>query len=95
MRQPLDEFAGGGTSWDDRGMSGFGRGEGLLFKQQAKSSAFFHASMAGDAVLVEDGFDFGTEINFFFSPEKEESDQSNSDQEAKKKGKLIPVHFSG
>jgi hypothetical protein len=38
--------------------------------------------MTGDAVLVKDGFDIGTEINFFFSPKKEKTDQSNPDQKA-------------
>ena len=28
--------------------------------------------MAGDAMLVEDGFDLGAEVDFFFIPKKEE-----------------------
>jgi hypothetical protein len=65
-------------------MSGFGGSEGFLFKQEAKSPAFFYPTMTGNAVFVKDGFDIGTEINILFFPEKEKTDQGNPDQNTEK-----------
>jgi hypothetical protein len=75
MGESLDQLAGIGTAGHDRRKAGIIDGESFFLEKNAKSTIFLHATVAGDAVFIQDWFDLSAVVDFFFGAKKEEPDQ--------------------
>ncbi len=52
QRQPANHFAGVGIARYDGQLARFSGSEGLVFEQHRKTSRFFHAPVAGNAIFI-------------------------------------------
>ena len=61
---PADELTFFRVAGNNGILAGFGGVKGLLPKEDAEAAILLYAPMAGDAMLVQNGFDLGTEVRF-------------------------------
>jgi hypothetical protein len=61
--QTANELTARGVAFYDCWLSGFGGGKGFFFEEQTKPTILFYSAMTGDALVIENGFYLGAEID--------------------------------
>src|SRR5690606_24084696 len=78
FREPLDKITVRRIATPDGPLARLRGGKSLILEQQAEAAVLLHPPMAADAMLIDDGFYIGTEINALLLPQAKHPDEQDS-----------------